>query len=105
MRGAAVRGRGVGPARGAPRGGRGASNGYSPSAGSPVAARGGKRKAGTDIQSSTSKRRNTDSWGSQPIAQQPLKMEVKQDMYGAVNYDGNDGQQEWYQDSYGQQWK
>ncbi|XP_005098506.1 heterogeneous nuclear ribonucleoprotein R [Aplysia californica] len=104
-RGAAGRGRGAGPARGASRGGRGASNGNSPSAGSsPVAARGGKRKAGTDFTSGTSKRRNTDSWGSQPIAQQPLKQEMKQDMYGAISYDGNDGQ-EWYQDSYGQQWK
>jgi len=105
IRGAAGKGRGSGPARGASRGGRGASNGHSPSAGSsPVAARGGKRKAGADLQSVTSKRRNTDSWGTQPIAQQPLKQEVKQEMYGAISYDGNDGK-EWYQDSYGQQWK
>lgn len=105
IRGAAGRGRGTGPARGALRGGRGASNGNSPAAGtSPVAARGGKRKAGADFQSGTSKRRNTDSWGTQPIAQQPLKQEMKQEMYGAISFDGNDGQ-EWYQDSYGQQWK
>jgi len=103
--GVAARGRGAGPARGASRGGRGACNGNSPSAGSsPVAARGGKRKAGSDFQSGSSKRRNTDSWGTQPIAQQPLKQEIKQEMYGAISYDGNDGQ-EWYQDSYGQQWK
>jgi len=68
-----------------------------------MGARGGKRKAG-DSQSGTSKRRNTDSWGTQPIAQQPLKQEMKQDLYGANHYDGSDGQ-EWYQDSYGQQWK
>jgi len=45
-----------------------------------------------------------DSWGSQPIAQQPLKQEVKQEVYGAISYDGSDAQ-EWYQDSYGQMWK
>lgn len=111
MRGVAGRGRGwFGPARGAPRGGRGVSNGHSPLAGPSVAARGGKRKAGADLQSGTSKRRNTDSWGTQPIAQQPLKKEMKQDLkqeFGGANnnYDGNDGSQEWYQDSYGQQWK
>jgi len=108
-RGVGGRGRWFGPARGAPRGGRGVSNGNSPLAGSSVAARGGKRKAGADLQSGTSKRRNTD-WGTQPIAQQPLKKDMKQDLKqelcgGAVSYDGNDGGQEWYQDSYGQQWK
>jgi len=41
----------------------------------------------------------------QPIAQQPLQKELKQDLYGASSYDGRDGGQEWYQDSYGQQWK
>lgn len=104
LRGVAARGRrGSGPARGAPRGGRGASNGHSPSAGSsPVAARGGKRKAGADFQSGTSKRRYTDSWGTHPIAQQPLRR--GRQMYGAISYGGHDGQ-EWYQDSYGQQWK
>jgi len=77
-------------------------NGNSPAAGSsPVAARGGKRKAGADFQSGSSKRRNTDSWGTQPIAQQPLNSKP---LFGAISYDGNDGQ-EWYQDSYGQQWK
>ncbi|KAK0053525.1 heterogeneous nuclear ribonucleoprotein R-like isoform X1 [Biomphalaria pfeifferi] len=102
-RGAAAKGRNTGPARGASRGGRGASNGNSPSAGSsPVAARGGKRKAGTDFQTGSSKRRNTDSWGSQPIAQQPLKQDMKQDMYGTMSYDGNDDA--WYEDSYGQNW-
>ena len=104
IRGAAARGRGAGPVRGAPRGGRGAINGNSP-AGSPVGARGGKRKAGTDLQSGTSKRRNTDVWGTQPIAQQPLKQDMKQDLYGAISYDGNESGTEWYQDSYGQQWK
>ncbi|GFO07835.1 heterogeneous nuclear ribonucleoprotein q [Plakobranchus ocellatus] len=103
MRGVATRGRGAGPARGASRGGRGASNGNSPVAGtSPVAARGGKRKAGTDFQTGGSKRRNTDSWGSQPIAQQPLKNDIKQEMYGTLSYGGNDDA--WYEDSYGQNW-
>lgn len=99
-RGVDARGRAGGSARGASRGGRGASNGNSPGTGSAsaTAARGGKRKAGTDFQSGNSKRRNTDSWGSQPIPQQPLKSES----YGAISYDGNDA--EWYQDSYGQNW-
>ncbi|GFR60052.1 heterogeneous nuclear ribonucleoprotein R [Elysia marginata] len=104
MRGAATRGRGAGPAWGVSRGGRGASNGSSPVAGtSPVAARGGKRKAGSESETSGSKRRNTtDNWGSQPIAQQPLKQEIKQELYGALSYGGNDDA--WYEDSYGQNW-
>lgn len=106
-RGAGARGWGSSPARGAQRGGRGASNGNSPRVGATsVAARGGKRKAGADFESGSSKRRTTDSWGSQPIAQQPLKREVKSEVkseaYGAISYDGNDA--EWYQDSYGQNW-
>ncbi|KAK3791462.1 hypothetical protein RRG08_046614 [Elysia crispata] len=103
IRGAATRGRGAGPAWGASRGGRGASNGSSPVAGtSPVAARGGKRKAGSDFETGGTKRRNTDNWGSQPIAQQPLKQEIKQELYGALSYGGNDDA--WYEDSYGQNW-
>ena len=96
-RGAAARGRKASP-RGGPRGGGPRGNPGTP-------ARGGKRK-GDQLQSSTWKRRNTatESWGNQPIAQQPLKQDMKQDLYGANSYEGNDGQ-EWYQDSYGQQWK
>jgi len=34
-----------------------------------------------------------------------LKQDMKQDLYGAISYDGNESGTEWYQDSYGQQWK
>ncbi|BFZ09266.1 hypothetical protein BsWGS_12305 [Bradybaena similaris] len=103
MRGAPGKARGSVPARGGPRGGRGASNGSSPSAGTaPSAARGGKRKAGADFSTGSSKRQNVDSWGTQPIAQQPLKQEFKHSSYGARSYGGNDDA--WYEDSYGQNW-
>lgn len=68
---------------------------------SPGAARGGKRKAGTDFQSGSLKRRNMDGWGTQPIAQRPLR-KFAQDLYGGMGYDGNEGA--WFEDSYGQNW-
>uniref|UniRef100_A0A672N1H8 Synaptotagmin binding, cytoplasmic RNA interacting protein n=2 Tax=Sinocyclocheilus grahami TaxID=75366 RepID=A0A672N1H8_SINGR len=78
------RGRGV---RGA-RGGRGGNVG-------------GKRKA-DGYNQPDSKRRQTinQNWGSQPIAQQPL-----QGGDHSGNYGYKSDNQEFYQDSFGQQWK
>merc|ERR1712226_903588 len=83
------------PGRGAPRGGptrggRGASRG----AGAPML----KRKADYNSEEYGGQKRKFggDGWGTQPIAQQPLS---------ANNYYSDDyGGQEWYSDSYGQQW-
>ncbi|XP_041928159.1 heterogeneous nuclear ribonucleoprotein R isoform X1 [Alosa sapidissima] len=63
---------------------------------------GGKRKA-DGYNQPDSKRRQTahQNWGSQPIAQQPLQQGG--DYSG--NYGYNNDNQEFYQDSYGQQWK
>lgn len=78
-----------------PRGPRGAGN------------LGGKRKADAYNQPD-SKRRQTGNrgggsgWGSRPIAQKPLQAGGGD--YGA-NYGYSFGDQEFYQDSYGQQWK
>ena len=100
--GAAVRGavsRGRGPRFGAagPRG-----RGGPPHKGQPIQPRGVKRKAGGDLGHGATKRRMTqDSWGNQPIAQQPLD----QSGYGGggyQDYSSNDAQ--WYQDSFGQNW-
>lgn len=82
------------PARGGARGARGMmGRGGAAGRGARGVGRGqlrggaGKRKAPGDHNQTQIKKRNTqDSWGAQPIAQQPL----------------ND--QQWYQDSYGQQW-
>ncbi|XP_023694956.2 heterogeneous nuclear ribonucleoprotein Q-like isoform X2 [Paramormyrops kingsleyae] len=78
------RGRGV---RGA-RGGRGESVG-------------GKRKADVYNQPDSKRRQtNNQNWGSQPIAQQPL-------VHGgdnSANYGYRPDNQEFYQDSFGQQW-
>ncbi|KAJ8008911.1 hypothetical protein DPEC_G00083340 [Dallia pectoralis] len=61
---------------------------------------GGKRKADVCSQPD-SKRRQTNNqiWGSQPIAQQPLRGDH------SGNYGYNSGNQEFYQDYFGQQWK
>ncbi|XP_013416723.1 heterogeneous nuclear ribonucleoprotein Q [Lingula anatina] len=73
---------------GIPRGGRG---GQPMRGGNANRRPGGKRKMGGDGNQGQNKRRTTsDQWGAQPIAQQPLEF---------------DGGQEWYQDSYGSQWK
>ncbi|XP_052809922.1 heterogeneous nuclear ribonucleoprotein R-like [Mya arenaria] len=112
------RGRGGGPPRGGPRGGPAAARGMRGAArargammrgrGAPVAGRGqqtprgGKRKAPEAAPATAgaqAKRRATASeWGAQPIAQQPLG----QSGYGA-GYSG-EGDAQWYQDSYGQNW-
>ena len=76
-------------ARGTGRGGRGGAGGR----GMPPQRGGGKRKLGGEHSQGMPKKRNTqDSWGAQPIAQQPL------------NQSGG-YEDQWYQDSYGaQQW-
>lgn len=111
-----VRGRGGVPPRGGPRGGpaaargmRGAARGRGamvrgrgaggPGRGQQTPPRGGKRKAPEATAGAQAKRRATGSdWGAQPIAQQPLG----QSGYGA-GY-GGEGDSQWYQDSYGQNW-
>lgn len=64
---------------------------------------GGKRKADGYNQPDSKRRQtaNQQNWGSQPIAQQPLQQGG--DYSG--NYGYNNDNQEFYQDSYGQQWK
>lgn len=63
---------------------------------------GGKRKAdGYNQPDSKRRQTNIQNWGSQPIAQQPLQQGG--DYSG--NYGYNNDNQEFYQDSYGQQWK
>ncbi|XP_075218919.1 heterogeneous nuclear ribonucleoprotein Q-like isoform X3 [Lycorma delicatula] len=113
-RGRGVPGRGrVGgpPARGGPRGGRGAaaSGGRG---GARVPARGGPRAKGSlpgengkrkfdggHQNQGETKRRYQSSWGTQPLAQQPLS-----NAYG-INGGGynSGGDQQWYQDTY-QSW-
>lgn len=99
------RGGGPGPGRGrgAPRGGvqprgRGAVRGVRGARGANV---GGKRKAdGYNQPDSKRRQTNNQNWGSQPIAQQPLQGGE----HG--NYSGyKSDNQEFYQDSFGQQWK
>lgn len=91
QRGAGPRGRGA--PRGAPPRGRGAVRGVRGARGANV---GGKRKAdGYNQPDSKRRQTNTQNWGSTPIAQQPLN-----------DYAGYKGDsQEFYQDSFGQQWK
>ncbi|XP_076872772.1 heterogeneous nuclear ribonucleoprotein Q isoform X2 [Brachyhypopomus gauderio] len=112
--GGAPRGRAGFPQRGGGAGGPGASRGLRGGGrGGPVSrgrgvrgARGGrgvggKRKADGYSQPD-SKRRQTSNqnWGSQPIAQQPL-----QSADHSGNYGYKSDNQEFYQDSFGQQWK
>ncbi|KAG7331885.1 hypothetical protein KOW79_005854 [Hemibagrus wyckioides] len=115
--------------RGGPRGGRGAGPprgraGFPQRGGAGVAGGGGARRRGGGVRGvrgrggnvggkrkadgysqPDSKRRqinnnnynNNQNWGSQPIAQQPL--------HGAADSYGYKSDQEFYQDSFGQQWK
>ncbi|XP_045197419.1 heterogeneous nuclear ribonucleoprotein R-like isoform X1 [Mercenaria mercenaria] len=110
------RGRGGVPPRGGLRGGpaaargmRGAARGRvammrgrgagGPGRGQQTPPRGAKRKAPEATAGAQAKRRATGAdWGAQPIAQQPLG----QSGYGA-GYSG-EGDAQWYQDSYGQNW-
>jgi len=110
------RGRGGIPPRGGPRGGPAAARGLRGAArgrgGAMVrgrgaagsgrgqqTVRGGKRKAPDASGGVQPKRRVTNNdWGAQPIAQQPLG----QSGYGG-GYSG-EGDAQWYQDSYGQNW-
>ncbi|XP_036066374.1 heterogeneous nuclear ribonucleoprotein Q isoform X2 [Oryzias melastigma] len=109
----APRGRPGFPPHGGPgpsRGGRGARGGVQPRGrGGVRGARGGrggnvggKRKAdGYNQPDSKRRQTNNQNWGSQPIAQQPL-----QGGDHAGNYSGyKSDNQEFYQDSFGQQWK
>uniref|UniRef100_A0AAR2KFQ8 RRM domain-containing protein n=1 Tax=Pygocentrus nattereri TaxID=42514 RepID=A0AAR2KFQ8_PYGNA len=97
--GGAVRGpRGGGIGRGGPavrvRGVRGARGGRGGNIG-------GKRKADGYSQPDSKRRQtNNQNWGSQPIAQQPL-----QGGDHSGNYGYKSDNQEFYQDSFGQQWK
>ena len=82
-RGAAGRGGGRGT-----RGGRGGVSSYG--GGNGAAAAMGKRKMESPVSLGQSKKRlmtSQDSWGAQPIAQQPLSSE-----------------QEWYEDSFDPTW-
>ncbi|XP_063350907.1 heterogeneous nuclear ribonucleoprotein Q isoform X1 [Pelmatolapia mariae] len=80
--------RGRGGVRGA-RGGRGGNVG-------------GKRKAdGYNQPDSKRRQTNNQNWGSQPIAQQPLQGGDHSGNYSGYKSDN----QEFYQDSFGQQWK
>ena len=64
---------------------------------------GGKRKADGYNQPDSKRRQtnNQQNWGSQPLAQQPLQQGG--DYSG--NYGYNNDNQEFYQDTYGPQWK
>uniref|UniRef100_A0A7N6BX95 RRM domain-containing protein n=1 Tax=Anabas testudineus TaxID=64144 RepID=A0A7N6BX95_ANATE len=87
-RGGAGAPRGRGGVRGA-RGGRGGNVG-------------GKRKAdGYNQPDSKRRQTNNQNWGSQPIAQQPLQGGDHSGNYSGYKSDN----QEFYQDSFGQQWK
>uniref|UniRef100_A0A672GKR9 Synaptotagmin binding, cytoplasmic RNA interacting protein n=1 Tax=Salarias fasciatus TaxID=181472 RepID=A0A672GKR9_SALFA len=106
--GASPRG-GPGPGRGG-GGGRGARGGVQPRGRRGVrGARGGrggnvggKRKAdGYNQPDSKRRQTNNQNWGSQPIAQQPLQGGDHSGNYSGYKSDN----QEFYQDSFGQQWK
>nr|XP_011761112.2 heterogeneous nuclear ribonucleoprotein R [Macaca nemestrina] len=102
------RGAPLGPPRGS-RGGRGGpaqqqrGRGSRGSRGNRGGNVGGKRKADGYNQPDSKRRQtnNQQNWGSQPIAQQPLQQGG--DYSG--NYGYNNDNQEFYQDTYGQQWK
>ncbi|XP_054576840.1 heterogeneous nuclear ribonucleoprotein R isoform X3 [Eptesicus fuscus] len=102
------RGAPLGPPRGS-RGGRGGpaqqqrGRGSRGSRGNRGGNVGGKRKADGYNQPDSKRRQtnNQQNWGSQPIAQQPLQQGG--DYTG--NYGYNNDNQEFYQDTYGQQWK
>ncbi|TNN44781.1 Heterogeneous nuclear ribonucleoprotein Q [Liparis tanakae] len=92
------------------RGGRGARGGLPPRGrGGVRGARGGrggnvggKRKAdGYNQPESKRRQTNNQNWGSQPIAQQPLQGGDHSGNYSGYKADN----QEFYQDSFGQQWK
>uniref|UniRef100_A0A669E2N2 Synaptotagmin binding, cytoplasmic RNA interacting protein n=1 Tax=Oreochromis niloticus TaxID=8128 RepID=A0A669E2N2_ORENI len=100
---------GASPARG--RGGSGAPRGRAnfsqrggpgPGRGGRGARGGGKRKAdGYNQPDSKRRQTNNQNWGSQPIAQQPLQGGDHSGNYSGYKSDN----QEFYQDSFGQQWK
>lgn len=99
-RGSGMRGsRGGGAGGVAPPRGRGGVRGVRGGRGGSV---GGKRKAdGYNQPDSKRRQTNNQNWGSQPIAQQPLQGGQQHHNYPHYKSD----HQEFYQDSYGQQWK
>lgn len=110
-RGGAGSSRGVGGGnRGGQRMGRGTGGRVGPSGG--AGGRGGgasgagfKRKMDSSQQVQAKRQYQNDQsggWNPQPIAQKPLSQSDSGNYYG---YGGGSGGQEWYQDSYGQQWK
>ncbi|XP_032399698.1 heterogeneous nuclear ribonucleoprotein Q isoform X1 [Etheostoma spectabile] len=100
QRGGPGPGRGVRGARGGvPPRGRGGVRGARGGRGGNV---GGKRKAdGYNQPDSKRRQTNNQNWGSQPIAQQPLHGGDHSGNYSGYKSDN----QEFYQDSFGQQWK
>lgn len=117
-----ARGRGMGPPRGragftqrgggGPGGARGSPRGAPRGGGLPPRGRGvrgarggrggnigGKRKADGYNQPDSKRRQTNQNWGSQPIAQQPLQGGDRSGNYG-YKFES----QEFYQDSFGQQW-
>ncbi|RZF47216.1 hypothetical protein LSTR_LSTR004925 [Laodelphax striatellus] len=116
-RGAPGRGRvGGPPARGGPRGGRVATSGGRGGTRAPV--RGGPRAKGSlpgedgkrkfdggHQNQGESKRRYQSSWGSQPLAQQPLSAAYGGGMNGGGGGGySSGGDQQWYQDTYQSSW-
>lgn len=107
--GGSSRGGGFG-GRGGQRGGRGAGGRIGPSGA--VGGRGGglnnagmKRKMDSNQQGQAKRQypgEQSGGWNPQPIAQKPLSQSDGGNYYG---YGSGTGSQEWYQDSYGQQWK
>ncbi|XP_002157894.3 heterogeneous nuclear ribonucleoprotein Q isoform X1 [Hydra vulgaris] len=99
--------RGGGSRGGGSRGGGGVPRGRGASFSRGAMASKRKMEGGYDQQQSAVPKRRfgndqgSGGWNSQPIPQQPLKNEGN---YYSDDYGGG-GQQEWYQDSYGGQWK
>ena len=98
-----------GVGRGSQRGGRMGGGRGGPSGGGGRGGPGGagmKRKMDSSQQSQAKRQYGGDQgggWNPQPIAQKPLNQNDGGNYYGYGG--GSSGGQEWYQDSYGQQWK
>ena len=94
----------VGQRGGRMAGGRGGPSGGGGRGGGPSGA-GLKRKMDSNQQAQAKRQYAGDQgggWNPQPIAQKPLSQNDGGNYYG---YGGGSSGQEWYQDSYGQQWK
>ena len=101
-------GGGRGSQRGGQRGGAGGRGGPGGGRGGPSGA-GAKRKMDSNQQAPAKRQYGADQsggWNPQPIAQQPLSQsDSGSKYYGYGGGSSAGGGQEWYQDSYGQQWK